>query len=185
MKCPYCGSDQTRVLESRDADSGIRRRRQCEACGVRFTTYERIERDVLLVIKKDGRREPFDRVKILGGLRKACEKRPFPIGALEKLADDLEADLSRVGKAEIPSRLIGELVMERLAPLDQIAYIRFASVYREFKDLDTLRNEVDALAGGGELPRFSVVSTQPPLIPRDELEHLVRTPRRRRASQAS
>ncbi|MDH5695769.1 MAG: transcriptional regulator NrdR, partial [Dehalococcoidia bacterium] len=131
MNCPYCGYLDSKVIDSREVNDGIRRRRQCLSCGARFTTYERLQPASLFVIKKDERREEFNRNKLLSGIRKACEKRPLPTGSVDKLADDIEAELYQLGKAEIPSAAIGDMVMERLKNLDHVAYIRFASVYRE------------------------------------------------------
>jgi len=147
MKCPYCGESESRVIDSRPGDEGVRRRRRCLACGARFTTYERVQPHNLFVVKKDGRREEFSRDKLSSGIRKACEKRPLPIGAIDKLIDNIEAELYHSGKAEIPSPIIGDLVMQGLAKLDHIAYIRFASVYREFTDIGALKQAVDSLAG--------------------------------------
>jgi len=124
----------------------VRRRRKCLACSARFTTYERIQPHDIYVIKKDGRREEFSRDKLFLGIRKACEKRPLPTGAIDKFVDDIEAQLYKLGKSEIPSSYIGDLVMEGLKKLDHIAYIRFASVYREFADIGALKREVDSLA---------------------------------------
>jgi len=146
MKCPYCGYADSKVVDSRDNELSVRRRRQCLACQARFTTYERVQAASLFIIKKDGRREEFSRDKLLSGIRKACEKRPLPTGTVEKLVDDIEAELFRLGRPEISSSLIGDMVMERLKELDQIAYIRFASVYREFADLSMLKQAVDGLA---------------------------------------
>jgi len=145
MKCPYCGHHDSRVIDSREVNDGIRRRRQCLSCESRFTTYERLQPASLFVIKKDNRREEFNRAKLLTGLHKACEKRPLPAGIIDKLADDIEAALYQLGKAEIPSATVGDLVMERLKSLDHIAYIRFASVYREFADITMLKQVVDSL----------------------------------------
>jgi transcriptional repressor NrdR len=165
MKCPYCGYTDCKVTDSREVSDGIRRRRQCLKCSSRFTTYERLQPASLFVIKKDERREEFNRDKLLTGLRKACEKRPLPTGTVDKLADDIEAELYHLGKAEIPSAVIGDMVMERLKKLDHIAYIRFASVYREFADITTLKQEVDTLlSAGAEAP-----SSQLPLLPAEEL----------------
>ena len=147
MNCPYCGYHDSKVIDSRDVNEGIRRRRQCLSCDSRFTTYERLQPASLFVIKKDERREEFNRIKLLTGIRKACEKRPQPTGTVDKLADDIEAALYHLGKAEIPSTVIGDMVMERLKSLDYIAYIRFASVYREFTDITALKQEVDTLVG--------------------------------------
>ncbi|MBI2868395.1 MAG: transcriptional repressor NrdR [Chloroflexi bacterium] len=148
MNCPYCGHYDSKVIDSREVNDGIRRRRECLKCRARFTTYERLQPASLFVIKKDLRREEFNREKLLAGLRKACEKRPLPAGAAEKLADDIEAELYRTGRAEVPSRVIGDMVMERLKKLDYIAYIRFASVYRDFEDITALKQEVDTLVSG-------------------------------------
>ena len=136
MKCPFCSAEDTKVIDSRPAEGTIRRRRQCEKCGKRFTTYERVEVIPLMVIKKDGVREEFDRSKIEKGIFRACHKRPVPV----------ENELIASGEKEIPSSVIGEMVMNKLAALDGVAYVRFASVYREFKDLDTLLEEINKLA---------------------------------------
>ncbi len=137
-------------MDSRDVDDSIRRRREClnPACAGRFTTYERVQAVALYIVKKDGRREEFSREKLLAGLRKACEKRPLPVGAVEALAADIESALYGANSAEIPSSVAGELVMDRLRELDPIAYVRFASVYREFRDLDALRAELEAITSG-------------------------------------
>jgi transcriptional repressor NrdR len=145
MNCPYCGYHDSKVIDSREVNDGIRRRRQCLKCDERFTTYERLQPASLFVTKKDERREEFDREKLLSGIRKACEKRPLPAGSVEKLADDIEAELYRMGKAEIPTTIIGDMVMARLKSLDHVAYIRFASVYRDFADITALKKEVDTL----------------------------------------
>jgi transcriptional repressor NrdR len=145
MKCPYCGYTDSKVIDSRDVNDGIRRRRQCLSCDARFTTYERLQPASLFIIKKDQRREEFNREKLLGVIRKACEKRPLPTGAIEKITDEIEAGLYKLGKAEIPSTLIGDMVMEKLKEHDYIAYIRFASVYREFADIKALKQAVDNL----------------------------------------
>lgn len=168
MNCPYCRYHDSRVIDSRDVSDGIRRRRQCLACGSRFTTYERLQLAGLFVIKKDERREEFNKDKLVTGLRKACEKRPLPTGAIDKLADDIEAELYRMGKAEIPSAVVGDMVMERLKKLDYIAYIRFASVYRQFTDITALKQEIDNLVNGEEkAPRLT---SQLPLLPAEELQ---------------
>ncbi|HEY8496062.1 MAG TPA: transcriptional regulator NrdR [Limnochordales bacterium] len=147
MRCPYCHHMHSKVLDSRATDEGasIRRRRECERCGRRFTTYERWEETPLMVIKKDGRREPFQRQKILSGLMKACEKRPIPVAVLEQVVDDIEREARQRGDTEITSRQIGERVMEALRGIDEVAYVRFASVYREFRDLTALLGEVQKL----------------------------------------
>jgi transcriptional repressor NrdR len=151
VNCPYCGGQGSKVVDSRSLDEGVRRRRECLACNTRFTTYERIQPHDIFVIKKDGRREQFSRDKLLMGIHKACEKRPLPTGAIDKLADTIEAELYKVGKREVSSSYIGDLVMEGLRRLDHIAYIRFASVYREFADIGDLIEEVDSLATRREL----------------------------------
>ena len=163
MNCPFCGHPETKVVDSRDWADGIRRRRQCLACARRFTTIERAELGSVVVLKKDNRREEFDRAKIIAGVRKACEKRPIPSGAIEALADEVEQAVSALNKAEVPSTYIGELVMERLRALDQIAYIRFASVYRAFADVEELKAELAALEAGW--PRPDVPPDQLPLLP--------------------
>ena len=161
MRCPYCQHADSKVIDSRDVDAGIRRRRECLRCESRFTTYERVETQTLYVMKKDGRREEFDRAKLSGGIHSACTKRPLPTGTVERLANEVEAELRRMGRAEVPSTLIGEMVMDRLRGLDHIAYVRFASVYREFTDLESLRREVEDLATG----RAPAPSNQLPLLP--------------------
>ncbi|MCD6598958.1 MAG: transcriptional repressor NrdR [Dehalococcoidia bacterium] len=148
MKCPHCGQLESKVVDSRSVDEGVRRRRECLSCGARFTTYERVLSHNILVVKKDGRREEFSRDKLSSGIRKACEKRPLPTGAIDKLMDTIETALYRLGKAEIPSSVIGDIVMPELEKLDYIAYIRFASVYREFTDIGALKQVVDKLAKG-------------------------------------
>lgn len=178
MNCPYCGHAEDRVIDSREVNDGIRRRRQCLSCGERFTTYERLQPAGLFVIKKDERREEFDREKILSGIRKACEKRPLPTGSVEKLAEDIEAELFRLGKAEVPSAVIGDMVMERLKGLDHIAYIRFASVYREFADITALKEEVDILLDTESEP--TVPSSQLSLLPDERLAGVARNRKRGR-----
>jgi transcriptional repressor NrdR len=147
MRCPHCGARETRVVDSRDLDDSatIRRRRECSACATRFTTYERIEAARLVVVKRDGNRQEFDREKLAAGLRKALTRRPVPDDAAEQAADAIEAELRAEGASEIPSSRVGALAMERLRELDQIAYIRFASVYQSFDDLEDLKREVDSL----------------------------------------
>ena len=147
MKCPYCGFHDLKVVDSRDSEVGeaIRRRRQCLGCGRRFTTYERIEAVSFYLIKKDGRREDFDRQKLYAGLKKACEKRPIPNDRLWAIVDDIELELRNSNRSEIPAQAVGELVLARLRDLDEVAYIRFASVFLEFADLQQVLGEVDAL----------------------------------------
>ena len=146
MRCPRCGERETRVVDSRDLDeASIRRRRECETCGARFTTYERIEAPRLSVVKRDGVRQEFDREKLVSGLRKALTRRPVPEDAAEQAADQIEAQLRAGGATEVDSAEIGKLAMAKLRALDHIAYIRFASVYQSFEDLETLKREVDNL----------------------------------------
>ncbi|MHB8926964.1 MAG: transcriptional regulator NrdR [Bacillota bacterium] len=147
MRCPYCGEPESKVLDSRPTEEGaaIRRRRECQACGRRFTTYEKVEELPLVVIKKDGRRESFNRVKLLNGLLRACEKRPIPLAKLEALVDDIERQLRNKSTNEVDSREIGELAMERLRELDEVAYVRFASVYRSFKDINDINRFLEQL----------------------------------------
>ncbi|MBM3156659.1 MAG: transcriptional repressor NrdR [Chloroflexi bacterium] len=163
MKCPQCGFKDTKVYDSRDANEGIRRRRECLSCSFRFTTYESVRTGNMIIIKKDKRREDFNRDKLMTGIRKACEKRPLPTGIIEKMVDEIEAELIRMGKAEIPSSVVGGIVMEKLKKLDHIAYIRFASVYRDFADITSLKREVDTLIAGKE------VASQLPLLPEAEI----------------
>ena len=147
MKCPFCGTIEDKVIDSRTSREGdaIRRRRECLKCGKRFTSYERVEDFVPMVIKKDGRREPFDRGKILNGLKKACEKRPISIETLEGIVDAIEKKLMGMGVKEVPSAWVGEQVMDSLREIDKVAYVRFASVYRQFKDINELLEEVRTL----------------------------------------
>lgn len=147
MRCPQCGERETRVVDSRDLDDSatIRRRRECAACQMRFTTYERVEAARLVVVKRDGTRQEFDRDKLASGLRKALTRRPVPAGVAETAADEIEALLRSSGANEVPSSKVGALAMERLRAIDQIAYIRFASVYQSFEDLEALKREVDTL----------------------------------------
>jgi len=147
MRCPFCGHSDTRVVDSRDIESGesIRRRRECSSCGQRFSTYERVALS-LQVVKRDGRREEFDRQKLVTNMWKACEKRDLPVEAVEAIARNIEHRVHRLGTAEVPSTVVGEYAMEALRDLDQIAYIRFASVYKSFADLDDMRAEMEKLA---------------------------------------
>jgi transcriptional repressor NrdR len=147
MRCPHCGTRDTRVVDSRDLDEGqtIRRRRECPACSTRFTTYERVEAARLIVLKRDGSRQEFDRERLASGLRKALTRRPVPSGAADQAADEIEAELRSTGVSEVPSKRIGALAMDKLREIDQIAYIRFASVYQSFDDLEDLKREVDTL----------------------------------------
>ena len=149
MKCPFCGATESRVVDTREVGGGIRRRRECQACTQRYTTYEQVAKINLLVAKRDGRREPFDRQKLHEGIRIACTKRPIASEDIESMVSTIESELYQMGKAEIPSRVIGELVMDRLRVLDEVAYVRFASVYRSFADLEALKREVDDMMGHG------------------------------------
>ena len=145
MKCPYCGASDSRVIDSRPVDEGIRRRRECIACQKRFTTYEQVAGGLPLVVKSDGRREEYDRQKLLAGVRKACTKRPIPAEAIENLVSQVEDELLNSGRAEVKSDAIGQLTLEKLRDLDKVAYIRFASVYLRMSDLESLKKEVDRL----------------------------------------
>ena len=170
MDCPFCGYNDSRVTDSRDVNDGIRRRRQCLKCDSRFTTYERLQPTGLFVIKKDERREEFDKNKLLGGIRKACEKRPLPAVTVDKLADDIEAELYYLGKTELPVAVIGDMVMEGLKSLDHVAYIRFASVYRDFTDITALKHAVDSLVSSPEETHSP--TSQLPLLPDEDLTAL-------------
>jgi transcriptional repressor NrdR len=143
MKCPYCNKKDTRVIDTREVGEGIRRRRECKSCQQRFTTYERVAKTSLMVAKRDGRREPFDSDKLLKGILRACAKRPIPIETLEQMVKDIERELYELGQAEVPSERIGQMVTSHLRELDDVAYVRFASVYRRFQDVDTLADEIE------------------------------------------
>ena len=147
MKCPYCGHPESKVIDSRPADenASIRRRRECLSCARRFTTYATVESLPIVVIKKDGSRQSFDRQKVLRGMIRACEKRPVALAELERIADEIEQELQNSMEREIRTEVIGEKVMERLRKVDQVAYVRFASVYRQFKDIDTFMAELNKL----------------------------------------
>ena len=147
MKCPYCGDMENKVIDSRMTKGGntVRRRRECIDCNRRFTTYERVEQLPLVLIKKDGRREPFDRAKVLVGMQKACEKRNISINTLEEFVDELERELQEMGEKELPSSVVGEKIMTKLHGLDDVAYVRFASVYREFKDINDFMSQLKEL----------------------------------------
>jgi len=147
MKCPYCGFRDSKVIDSRPAEEGgsIRRRRECLECGKRFTTYETVECLPMVVVKKDGSRQSFDKRKVLGGMVRACEKRPVPFETLERITDEIEQTLQNSLEREISTTYIGELVMDKLRGVDEVAYVRFASVYRQFKDIDTFMKELNKL----------------------------------------
>ena len=165
MNCPYCTYDDSKVVDSRGASDGVRRRRQCLRCGSRFTTYERVQSNSFLVIKKDGRREEFSRDKLATGIRKACTKRPVADEDIEDVVDKVEDELHGLGRVEVPSLSIGGLVMGHLRDLDHIAYVRFASVYRAFADVESFKEEVDALVEG----RGRVPEAQLPLMSPEDL----------------
>jgi transcriptional repressor NrdR len=143
MKCPYCGRKHTRVIDTREVGEGIRRRRECRNCQQRFTTYERVAKTSLFVVKRDGRREPFDSDKLLSGILRACAKRPIPTETLEQMVKEIEREIYELGRAEVESEIIGKMVMTRLRELDDVAYVRFASVYRRFRDVDSLADEIE------------------------------------------
>ncbi|MFA5079232.1 MAG: transcriptional regulator NrdR [Dehalococcoidia bacterium] len=166
MKCPSCGEPESKVIDSRSLGDEIRRRRECIVCQSRFTTYERLQNRSLYVIKKDGRREEFDREKLFSGIRKACEKRPMPTGTIEKLVETIETELYSLGRTEVSSSLIGKYAITKLSELDHIAYIRFASVYYEFSDITTLKQAVDTLI---ESKLGAPLDGQLPLINKDDL----------------
>ncbi len=149
MKCPYCENADTKVIDSRHTEEGhaIRRRRECDVCGKRFTTYEKIEEIVLMVVKKDGTREAFDRNKVLNGIMKACQKRPVPMSEIERMVGEIERGLNNMMEKEVPSSFIGELIMDQLKKVDEVAYVRFASVYRQFTDVNTFVAEIEKLLG--------------------------------------
>jgi len=145
MKCPFCAHNESRVVDTREVGESIRRRRECESCHKRFTTYEEVLKAKIFVVKRDGRREAFDRKKLFDGIWKACAKRPISAEQIEQMVGEIEAAVQGLGQAEVPSSVIGGMVMERLKVLDGVAYVRFASVYRSFADLETLKREVDAM----------------------------------------
>lgn len=152
MKCPFCEAKDTRVIDSRPTEEGhaIRRRRECDNCGKRFTTYEKVEEVFFMVVKKDGSRETFDRNKVINGIIKACEKRPVTMADVEKIVDEIERGLNNMMEKEIQSKVIGEVIMEHLRELDEVAYVRFASVYRQFKDVKTFVSEIEKLLSEGK-----------------------------------
>ena len=149
MKCPFCDEPDTKVIDSRPTEEGkaIRRRHECPKCGKRFTTYEKVEEMLFMVVKRDGRRESFDRNKILNGIIRACEKRPVTLAQMEAIVDDVERGLNNMMEKEVSTQFIGEVVMDKLKELDEVAYVRFASVYRQFKDVGTFIAEIEKLLG--------------------------------------
>lgn len=144
MQCPYCGQPDSRVVDTRSTGDSIRRRRECQNCRKRFTTYEQIS-EALLIVKRDGRREPFDRHKLLQGIRIACAKRPIALADIDRIVDQIEEHLFGLGKAEVPSEVVGQMVLAKLKELDPLAYIRFAMVYMDMEDVETLRGELERL----------------------------------------
>jgi transcriptional repressor NrdR len=162
MQCPRCSSSKTRVVDSREGAEGrsVRRRRECESCEFRFTTFERIEESLPLVIKKGGQRESFDRYKVLSGLKKACEKRPVSLEKMEEIIKGIEADLLESGETEVASQIIGEMVIDSLHDIDQVSYVRFASVYREFSDIQEFMETLRHLVSTSEMPSLSKMKEQ-------------------------
>ncbi len=182
MHCPQCEHTESRVIDSRESPDGVRRRRECLLCHHRFTTYERIHAAPLVIAKSDGRREEFDAGKLFQSVRIACAKRPLETGSLEKLTRDIENELYRLSKTEVESRIIGEMVMDRLRVLDRVAYIRFASVYRDFDDIDTFVKEAEALQAEETSPKEP--SPQLALLPDDVPRLTERRKRPRRGRKA-
>lgn len=163
MRCPFCQARDSRVTDSRSTDDGIRRRRECSLCGERFSTVEMPQLSTVQIVKKDGRREEFSREKLMAGLRRACTKRPISVAELDSIVADIESRVMSDGRAEVPSSVVGELAMDHLRSIDQIAYIRFASVYRSFSDLETLKEALTALEEG-RVPSIEERNLQLPLI---------------------
>jgi transcriptional repressor NrdR len=170
VKCPYCGYADTKVTDSRESDEGIRRRRECLDCGQRFTTYERVQSAPLMVVKKDGRREEFSREKVLAGIRRSCAKLPVGAAEIDAIVDDIETALHTRGQAEVPSTEVGDMVMERLREVSHVAYVRFASHYRNFLSLEELQEEFDRLAATPRRAPRRAGAAQPPLIPATAVE---------------
>ena len=162
MHCPYCTFSDSKVTDSRVVENGIRRRRECQRCGLRFTTYERIQATALMVSKHDGRREEFNREKLIVGIRKACTKRPISSRTIEKMVEDVEAELQHLGQVDVPTSILGSMVMERLMKLDRVAYIRFASIYQDFQQIESFEQAVqDLREENTQLPLMDV----PPGVP--------------------
>ena len=159
MKCPFCSFSDSKVTDSRTVENGIRRRRECQRCSLRFTTYERIQATALMVSKQDNRREEFDREKLMAGIRKACAKRPISSRTIEKMVEDIEAELQHLGQVEVPTSILGTLVMDRLMNLDRVAYIRYASVYRDFQDIESFERVVKDLRD--DSPQLALPETAP------------------------
>ena len=162
MQCPYCGHPHSKVTDSRVAESGIRRRRECSSCELRFTTYERVQAAPLMVSKQDNRREEFNREKLVSGIRKACTKRPVASRTLDNMVEDIESELQQLGNAEVSTTVLGTMVMERLRKLDRVAYIRYASVYRAFQDIESFEEVVRDLRDEAQLPLLNM----PPALPK-------------------
>ena len=172
MKCPYCSHSDSKVTDSRTVENGIRRRRECQKCGLRYTTYERIQATALMVSKQDNRREEFDREKLISGIRKACAKRPIPSRTVEKMVEDIESELQHLGQVEVPTSILGSMVMDRLRDIDRVAYIRYASVYTDFQDIESFEKAVkDLRDDNAQLPLLETPPTA--------------TPRRRRRNTAT
>lgn len=170
MKCPYCDYPDSKVIDSRPTEDGraIRRRRECISCGKRFTTYEKVEEVLFMVVKRDGSRESFDRNKILNGIIKACEKRPVTREQMDEVVNNIERGLNNMMEKEISSSFIGEVVMEKLKDLDEVAYVRFASVYRQFKDVNTFIAEIEKLLGSGAGTKLKKAAKAPKAAPEEE-----------------
>jgi transcriptional repressor NrdR len=177
MHCPYCGHNDSKVTDSREADDGIRRRRECLECGRRFTTYERVQAAPLTIVKKDGRREEFDREKVLAGIRRSCAKLPVAAADIVAIVDEIEAALHARGTFEVPSSEIGDMVMERLRELSHVAYVRFASHYRNFLSFEDLQEEFERLATAPRRSPRRAGAAQPSLLPAAELPAPLFTPR--------
>lgn len=162
MRCPYCSHPHSKVTDSRVVENGIRRRRECQSCERRFTTYERVQATPLMVSKQDGRREEFNREKLVSGIRKACAKRPVSSRTIEKMVEDIEAELQHQGHMEVPTSALGALVMDRLRELDRVAYIRYSSVYRDFQDIDSFEKAVrDLREDSPQLPLLDMPPASP------------------------
>ncbi len=162
MHCPYCTFSDSKVTDSRVVENGIRRRRECQRCGLRFTSYERIQATALMVSKHDGRREEFNREKLIIGIRKACTKRPISSRTIEKMVEDVEAELQHLGQVEVPTSILGSMVMERLMKLDRVAYIRFASIYQDFQQIESFEQAVqDLREENTQLPLMDVLPGEP------------------------
>ena len=162
MHCPYCTFSDSKVTDSRVVENGIRRRRECQRCGLRFTTYERIQATALMVSKHDGRREEFNREKLIVGIRKACTKRPISSRTIEKMVEDVEAELQHLGQVDVPTSILGSMVMERLMKLDRVAYIRFASIYQDFQQIESFEQAVqDLREENTQLPLMDVPPGEP------------------------